>query len=217
MAVLQGCRITFRKILTPTVPLYMVLCHFWLQSLPFFGSKFWHDNATYLNCTKFMKSGWRLESGIEPWVCIYGQKMSHNYWAIYRNSDHSDAIVRRFFWRSVSTRGLFNIELRLRPRQSRPLVCRPLFLFSRPQRLLRPLAEPVGRSRCVQQTLPPPPPRGMPPPAVSAAPTATAPPASVLKTPLPEVALASLDFTSFSFVWHCFSFNAKFSIVEDVE
>ena len=44
-----------------------------------------------------------------------------------------------------------------------------------------------------------------------------APPASVLKTPLPEVALASLDFTSFSFVWHCFSFNAKFSIVEDVE
>ena len=44
-----------------------------------------------------------------------------------------------------------------------------------------------------------------------------APTASVLKTPLPEVALASLDFTSFSFVWHCFSFNAKFSIVEDVE
>ena len=157
-----------------------------------------------------MKSGWRLESGIEPWVCIYGQKMSHNCWTIYRNSDHSDAIVRRFFWRSVSTRGLFNIELRLRPRQSRPLVCRPLFLFSRPQRLLRTLAEPVGRSRGVQQTLPP-------PPAVSAAPTATAPPASVLKTPLPEVALASLDFTSFSFVWHCFSFNAKFSIVEDVE
>ena len=106
-----------------------------------------------------MKSGWRLESGIEPWVCIYGQKMSHNYWTIYRNSDHSDAIVRRFFWRSVSTRGLFNIELRLRPRQSRPLVCRPLFLFARPQRLLRPLAEPVGRSRGVQQTLPPPPPR----------------------------------------------------------
>ena len=44
-----------------------------------------------------------------------------------------------------------------------------------------------------------------------------APTASVLKTPLPEVALASVDFTSFSFVWHCFSFNAKFSIVEDVE
>ena len=104
-------------------------------------------------------------------------KMSHNCWTIYRNSGHSDAIVRRFFWRSVSTRGLFNIELRLRPRQSRPLVCRPLFLFSRPQRLLRPLAEPVGRSRRVQQTLSPPSPRRVPSPAVSAAAAATAPPA----------------------------------------
>ena len=163
-----------------------------------------------------MKSGWRLESGIGPLSVHLWSKKPHNCRTIYRNSGHSDAIVRRFFWRSVSTRGLFNIELRLRPRQSRPLVCRPLFLFSRPQRLLRPLAEPVGRSRCAQQTLPPSP-RRVPPPAASAAPTATAPPASVLKTPLPEVALASLDFTSFSFVWHCFSFNAKFSIVEDVE
>ena len=27
-----------------------------------------------LNFKKFRKSGWRLESGIGPWVCIYGQK-----------------------------------------------------------------------------------------------------------------------------------------------
>ena len=105
-----------------------------------------------LNFKKFRKSGWRLESGIGPWVCIYGQKNPTIIGHYVEISRHSGAmpIVRGFFWRSVSTRGLFNIELRLRH------VLWSVGLSSYSRGLRGCWAEPVGRSRCVQQTLPPP-------------------------------------------------------------
>ena len=70
--------------------------------------EFFSDSATSV--------AWGVESGIGPWVCIYGQIDPTIIGHYVEISRHSGAmpIVRRFFWRSVSTRGLFNIELRLR-------------------------------------------------------------------------------------------------------